>query len=352
MLRVTEKEFLKDSINPDIICSDVNAISTILDTSPKNVTILEDYEADYMTVAERLSERIGKKITSRTSLKHADSCQECNYITAQKFCYEGKIYLEYKKFSYVGYPEPTYYAAPHGNLSKIILSVRNKMAKKAFLPDGTKRLIKDRIIDYAKLASKNLSLPSSGFIFYGPPGNGKSLIVNNLLTRKKLNPTIVSNDAIREHSIHKHNRLTTYIFDDTDINFFDREGAYSATASYLLKFMDGERKQTNIFILTTNEDVGVIDRAFLRPGRFSTVVKVDNPTVELRQQFISSWDIKINVDKLVAETDGWSFSEVEFIKTLLTIQALNEQSLDVDKALEDFKTRKQEEEKYMGFRGN
>lgn len=349
---VINLEYLPGHANTSIVQSDIDNICNLLKVRSDNLTIITDGLACLSTLekAERLSVRVGKQQTSTYSIGVPKELYNAPLsIACQLYSYNGLTFVKYMKLG-GSYGENIYYAAPRGMLSKILLTAKRQMNRTMFLEDKVKSIIKDRVIRYHALIKTNCNLPNSGIIFYGPPGNGKSLIVQHLLGKRKLNPHLVSARELGDRDIREYSEPAVYIFDDTDITYFNREGSGSAIASYLLSFMDGKTKNPHAFILTTNEDVGTIDRAFLRPGRFNMVVKIDNPSKVLREQFIKSWNFNIDVDKLVKVSDGWSFAEIEFIKTCLVMQQFENKPLDLDQAITDFNTRKEEERKYMGFR--
>lgn len=235
-----------------------------------------------------------------------------------------------------------------GNLAKLILMSKRLDIKPIILPPETFNLIRQKTIKYIKQAKRNKHLPSSGLILRGKPGNGKSMILE-YLKNKCSDYYKITNLNITRREISIYSSPTIHAFDDTDISFFSRSGSRSEEASYLLNFLDGESKKSHVYILTTNEDVGVIDKAFLRPGRFDTIIELKNPNAELRKKFIETWNINIDAQKLIQVSDGWSFAELGYVRTCLILQELNKENVSLDRALADFDRRKEEEKRYLGF---
>lgn len=320
----SEVEIFKRKLETDTLSMAWYGIENILSRS----NLLEEYHTD------------------RTIQKH--HLPGCHLKLYQ---YNNIKYIYYMKYNYSignGAIEARYYViTAQGNLSKLILASRRLNIKPIFLPEKTFSLIKQKTIKYVKLINKSNFLPNSGIILYGPPGNGKSMIMNWLMNKTSF--TKVSNESILGRKIPSFNDSTIYGLDDIDISFFSRSGKHSEEASYMLNFMDGETKKSNVYVLTTNEDVDIIDKAFLRPGRFDTVICIDKPTADLRKKFVESWSINIDVSKLVEKSDNWSFAELGFIRTCLIVQDLNKEQISLDKALAEFTNRQEEEKRYLGF---
>lgn len=171
--------------------------------------------------------------------------------------------------------------------------------------------------------------PRRGVIFDGPPGNGKSMMVSYLkrACTNKEHKTITS--SIIEHAYKDGNLVEQFrgadfiVFDDVDISYFNRKSGKAEIACDMLSCMDGAEKDRDgcVWLFTTNEDIIDLDPAFLRPGRIDKRFKFELPTKELRQQLIQTWpqDILTNIDSeyLLSESDGFSFAELDAIKTNL-----------------------------------
>src|SRR5262249_27430873 len=114
-----------------------------------------------------------------------------------------------------------------------------------------------------------------------------------------------------------------------------------------LSALDGiEVNEGVVFIFTTNCALDLIDRAFKRPGRIDLVLEFSPPDAELRRELTERWhpEIKsaIDLSHAVASTDGFSFAELEELKTLLIMHFMDTQTWDWDAALKQLDINRRE----------
>lgn len=239
----------------------------------------------------------------------------------------------------------------NGDMRKLIYRhrkyPRQTQLKTVILEEKTMKIIENRVIKYYKLFSKNPDIMNSGLIFHGPPGNGKTSIINHI--RQSCNIVYVSSDDIIRNKLSPNKTAYVYILDDVSIKLFNEEQS-PATASYLRTLMDGDRKATGVWILCTNEDVKTMHSAFLRPGRFDKVLEFPKPCPVLRKKFIDTWDIPdIDKDALIEKSSGWSFAELAYVKNYLCTQKLLGEPCKLEDALESREFSKAEKKKAVGF---
>ena len=86
------------------------------------------------------------------------------------------------------------------------------------------------------------------------------------------------------------------------------------------------------------------DPAFKRPGRIDLVLQLDPPAADLRRRLLDRWhpDIRagIDLDGAVAATDGWSFAEIDEMKSLLILIYLDTGTWDWDAARAQWETNR------------
>lgn len=251
-----------------------------------------------------------------------------------------------------GYSEGLqFFITKRGYLHKLMLAARRatRPTLKVFLEKDIMETINSRIIKYLKLFKKNPDIMNSGIILYGPPGNGKTSILNFL--RSKLPYYNVFTDTINGEKLGT--GITSpqlYILDDISLKLFNKDLS-PTTASYLLDIMDGGRKHKGVWILCTNEDVKKnMHEAFLRPGRFDKILKLDKPGETLRKEFIESWQYPdIDVDNLVNLSKGWSFAELTYVKEFVFTKKLLNEDCSVEAAINSREFTGDKEERRIGF---
>ncbi len=191
-----------------------------------------------------------------------------------------------------------------------------------------------------------------GLLLGGPPGNGKTMAckwLQKLCNDNNISYAVTTSSEL-EHA-YKHNQLTEAVslcdvtfFDDIDLSFLSRGvGGDPRMACAFAGALDGfGRDKHMVRIFTTNEDVETVDAAFKRPGRIDQWFNIDLPTKELRLALVEKWHSEIiesiAPDVIATRTNGFSFAELEAIKSALVINKIfgKTEGWDLDQALRDF----------------
>jgi len=202
-----------------------------------------------------------------------------------------------------------------------------------------KELIYDNIIlaikkpELLKAYGKKLGL---GVIFYGPPGNGKTYIVNAIAGETGSNVIIARINEIVDmyagnteknmHAIFEQARKNTpciIFFDEIDALGVKRESAGESqnymrmAVNQFLQEMDGvEKNPEGIFVIGATNQPWDIDPALKRSGRFGEAIYVPPPDYKARKAaFIYHTRNKplggfINFGRLARATAGYSNADI------------------------------------------
>lgn len=186
-----------------------------------------------------------------------------------------------------------------------------------------------------------------GILLLGTPGNGKTMACRWLLSlcrKRGLRWRSVSaqdfagareSGDVRE--LFELDGPGIILFDDLDAALHDRDG-YESDRSTFLTELDGLfPHQGVVYLFTSNARVNELHPAFRRPGRIDLFIHFPRPDAELRRQFVcefwhSEITAAIDVDEVVAVTEGLSFAEMDEVKKLLVLQYLETERWDWDAA--------------------
>lgn len=163
-----------------------------------------------------------------------------------------------------------------------------------------------------------------GILLHGPPGCGKSYLMQNLINRIiKKDGIVFSLNGERAVSMFtdftqifrqiEPKRPLVVIIEDIDNIVTAGQGLLSA----LLNVLDGVNQIENVvYLATTNYPERLQDRISNRPSRFDRVYEIPHPNAEVREYFIKhklhESDLKkIDMKKWVNDTDGLSLSHIK-----------------------------------------
>jgi hypothetical protein len=209
----------------------------------------------------------------------------------------------------------------------------------------------DRIKAYGGRAKR-------GVLLTGAPGNGKTMAcrwVWEACRQRGWEYRLVTPDNYRQaratdsvEALFTVERRGIVFFDDMDLALRDRETVHETEdQAVFLSAMDGIAVNEGVvFVFTTNCALDLIDRAFKRPGRLDLVLHFKAPDAALRRKLVERWheDVRANLDLdvVVASTDGYSFAEVEELKNLLVMHFVDSGSWDWGWALRQFDVNRNE----------
>jgi transitional endoplasmic reticulum ATPase len=246
-------------------------------------------------------------------------------------------------------------------------SILNSYWKNVILPEDLKKDVRDAAERFFANGTRDtyhrLGVPwKRGVIFYGPPGNGKTISIkatmHTLYSLPDPVPTLyvksLASFAGPEHSINEifsKARMTApcyLVFEDLDSLVTPQ------VRSFFLNAVDGISENEGILMVGSTNHLDQLDDGISkRPSRFDRKYEFGLPGKELRKKYCEFWQDKLGkknsdsaenggdemeidfpdvlLDKIAGITDGFSFAYMQeaFVSTLLVIAGQQEASTDV-----------------------
>ncbi|GHM58709.1 MAG: hypothetical protein sL5_07870 [Candidatus Mesenet longicola] len=209
---------------------------------------------------------------------------------------------------------------------------------------------------------KNKSINSlGGYILYGPPGNGKTLIARAVAGESNMNFISISGSELIGvyigHGAHAVRKLfemakkyspCIVFIDEIDAVAPKRSGGFINNSAYhcresltqLLTAIDGFESRKDIIVIGATNLIDDIDPALIRPGRLGQKVFVSNPNMKARQKILELYmrdtdtDQKLNLKDIAEKTQGYSGAELEQLVNEAKICAVEQGRSTVN--MEDF----------------
>ncbi len=364
-----------------ILMRNMETYARMLETTVDNLQYLTDYE--HVITKDRKF----KDIPVHTSglddwlpvsfFDRSISCNRLRYGITQYACCNNKElqYLIVWVANNEAYPTHNFIVCKKHDLYKIRRHDQRTKIQSIELkePILDASLIQDVLKNTYLFAKNSRKIKASGIrlrrgvILQGLPGNGKTMLckyIRALCEKNNISVETVDSNRIRIDYSNQElestfNSADVIFFDDIDVTFLSRNsGSNGEIATSILAAMDGMKSDRKcvIRIFTTNENTNDLDSAFMRPGRIDVKMNIPNPTADLRERLISSWpkDIRrhININALTKLTEGLSCSQIEEIRSKMTINYYINGDWNYELALEEFEKYNEDFKKNrtVGFR--
>ena len=170
-----------------------------------------------------------------------------------------------------------------------------------------------------------------GYLFHGPPGNGKTSVIRAMMATGCLEAFTLrlcdeeTNDGAIEDLFRRaaYRAPSMVVLEDIDRAFGSNHTATkrsNVSLQQLLNSMDGLGTKDGIIVVATANDPTVLDPAILRrPGRFDRVVAFPPPEAELRTRYFAKFNshlLEENLETVAKESEGLSFAQLREIYIL------------------------------------
>ena len=179
-----------------------------------------------------------------------------------------------------------------------------------------------------------------GYLFHGPPGNGKSSVIRAMLSMQgisgfTLNPFRPFEEDIVAAMFREAAESTPAIIVLEDLDRCypterEKEPESRIPLQQLLNHLDGVGSQNGIVVVATANNPSILDAAVLRrPGRFDRVIGFPNPSEVLRERYLRHMYAPLanrDLTECVRMTAGFSFAQLREAYILAGQIALEEDS--------------------------
>ena len=182
--------------------------------------------------------------------------------------------------------------------------------------------------------------PEKGYLFYGPPGNGKTKIARAIACQANMKFISISASEFQKSYVGQGEALVRELFkkaranapcivfiDEIDCIAAERGNDSSAYANSLvnqfLTELDGFNPLEGVTVIAATNRKDVLDKAFIRPGRLSNHIEIPLPDKTQREEILNLYikkfkdteelEVTVDINKLANETDGFSGAELEYL---------------------------------------
>ena len=137
------------------------------------------------------------------------------------------------------------------------------------------------------------------YLFYGPPGNGKTSFINAIAGKYNLNIYLISfsniiTDEVFKKLISGLNKNSLLVMEDVD-GLFNPNEKKNLTMSTVLNSLDGLARKNRVICVMTTNHFEVLSDIFKRPGRLDMIIEFEKANRECFEEMASFMNVyKLN----------------------------------------------------------
>lgn len=221
--------------------------------------------------------------------------------------------------------------------------------------EEAKKFIDDKVIKakkYKDIYEKYELDFGGGILLYGLPGTGKTMFAKAVANEIDAEFISIKSSDLKDKYFGETEQKITELFKraqkfETAIIFIDefealgstRDNLNNLTSSIvvpqLLAEIEGYDDRKNIILLAATNRPWDIDSAFLRPGRFDQLIKVELPNLELREIMFKKYLKVINLDEslisfLAIKTKNYNGADIKYISDKIKLKIINQEILGLE----------------------
>lgn len=169
------------------------------------------------------------------------------------------------------------------------------------------------------------ALYKRGLLLYGPPGEGKTSLIRNLVKHEAPEDAVViffqhmpSSEFLEAFKLSLSSRLKIFVFEEL-VSMLK-----NAQTEHVLDFMDGEKSiDRTLMIATTNYPERLPGNIINRPSRFDKMYRMGHPTSEERKLILGHYLQRDATEEETALTNGLSTASLKEVCFLTHLQSLS-----------------------------
>lgn len=222
------------------------------------------------------------------------------------------------------------------------------------------KLLLDNTVGYLgrsdELLKKYRVPKKRGVLLRGEPGNGKTMACRWLryvaqqagfdFTTVSFSNYAQARGRHQTQALFQTERPGIVQFDDFDEALkLTPEGRTTVQTDFLTQLDGMAPKHGVVYLFTSNLELDEIDPAAQRPGRIDVMIHFPNPSVALRRRFVREhWPEEVRTligeERIVADTDGWTFAELEEVRKCAVLRWVDDGDVDWRRLCEPIRGRK------------